>query len=178
MNQLRALLPLGLFVAMAVFLYLGLGFDPQAVDSPLVGKPAPRFSTPDLDDANQLVTENDLRGKVTIVNVWASWCAPCRIEHPIFVAAAQDSELQIVGLNYKDQREDAQRWLAELGNPYKKVGHDYEGRAAIEWGIIGVPETFVLDQQGVVHHKHTGPVDPKSWQEEIVPIIKHLKADQ
>ena len=168
------LLPLAAFAALAVLLGRGLSLNPREVPSPLVGKPAPSFVLPRLDDAAKSARREDFLGRVWVLNVWASWCGPCREEHPLWVDFARRSKVPIVGLNYKDQRAHAQPWLVQLGDPYVMSLHDGDGKAAIDWGVYGVPETFVIDRQGIIRLKHVGPVTAKLMRDKIEPMLKAL----
>ncbi|MDQ2694191.1 MAG: DsbE family thiol:disulfide interchange protein [Pseudomonadota bacterium] len=160
----RALLPLGVFLVLAAFLALGLNLDPRLVPSPLVGRPAPQFTAPSLTDPEQTVSRADLAGGgPVLVNVFASWCLPCLDEHPQLLELARRG-VAIVGLNYKNRRQDALDWLDRHGNPYAAIAYDPDGRVGLEWGVYGVPETFVLDRQGIVRHKHVGPLDRTALQ--------------
>lgn len=171
----RYLLPLGVFIVLVVFLSIGLQLDPKKIPSPLIGKTAPDFKLPDLLRASQIVSPEDLKGKVWLLNVWASWCVSCRAEHQVLNELSRSlGDVQIVGLNYKDALEDGQRWLAQRGNPYVYNAFDEKGRAGIDWGVYGVPETFVIDAEGIVQYKHTGPLDWRSVQQDLLPVIKNL----
>ena len=161
----RFFLPLAGFAALALLLGVGLGLKPREVPSPFIGKPAPAFSLPQLHQPQQQLAPGDLQGQVWLLNVWASWCAPCRDEHPLLVAAARERQVPIVGLNYKDDPRNAQEWLRKLGDPY--VGIDY--------GVYGVPETFVIDKAGVVRFKHIGPMTPQVWERDVLPLVKRLQ---
>jgi cytochrome c biogenesis protein CcmG, thiol:disulfide interchange protein DsbE len=173
-KQLRFLIPLGVFVVLAGFLAVGLKLDPREVPSPLIGKPAPQFALPLLDQADRTIRREDLLGKVWILNVWASWCAPCREEHPLLVEFSRTKRVPIYGLNYKDSRDDAQRWLARLGNPYDASLFDHDGRVGIDWGVYGVPETFVVDRDGLIRFKHVGALTPEVLRTRIGPLLKQL----
>lgn len=175
--MLKYLTPLALFMVMAVFLALGLNLNPRDIPSPLINQPAPDFSLPILANAGQTLKNNELIGKVWLLNVWASWCVSCRSEHPVFNQLAQKNVVTIVGLNYKDEPAAAQQWLAQLGNPYNVSIMDQEGRTGIDYGVYGVPETFVIDKKGVIRYKHTGPVSVKDVQEILLPLINQLKAE-
>jgi len=173
--RLIFLVPLAVFVALAaVFLIrLETAGDPQAIPSALVGKPAPAFDLPGLEGvALPGLKGTDLKGAVTVVNVFASWCGPCRVEHPQLVALAKDSRIKLVGINYKDVPANAVRFLGDLGNPYAAIGADTKGRAAIDWGVYGVPETFIVDQNGIIRHKHVGPIDLESLETSNRPAIE------
>lgn len=171
----RYLIPLGVFLVMVVFLGIGLTLDPREVPSPFIGKPAPAFKLDQLHDTSATISPDDMKGKVWLLNVWASWCVSCRAEHKVINRLANMKLVDVVGLNYKDQPEDARRWLKRLGNPYLASAMDIEGKAGIDWGVYGVPETFVIDQQGVVRYKHIGPVTDQSLDETILPLIHKLK---
>jgi cytochrome c biogenesis protein CcmG/thiol:disulfide interchange protein DsbE len=173
--RLIFLVPLAVFAALAaVFLIrLEAGGDREAVPSALVGRPAPQFDLPPLQGvALPGLKGSDLKGRVTVVNVFASWCGPCRIEHPQLVELAKDGRIQVVGINYKDVTANALRFLDELGNPYAAIGVDGNGRTAIDWGVYGVPETFIVDANGIVRHKHIGPIDPGELDASIRPAIE------
>jgi cytochrome c biogenesis protein CcmG, thiol:disulfide interchange protein DsbE len=174
MKSLRFILPLALFVVLVGFLAVGLKLDPREVPSPLIGKPAPAFALTRLDNADQTIRREDMLGKVWMLNVWASWCAACREEHPHLVAFARTKAMPILGLNYKDTRKDGLGWLARFGNPYDASLFDVDGRVGIEFGVYGVPETFVIDKQGVIRFKQIGPVTPDILQTRIVPLLKEL----
>ena len=177
MMRLRTLLPLGIFLLLVVFLAIGLRLDPREVPSPFVGKPAPQFSAPVLGQSAALRKRDELLGKVWILNVWASWCAPCREEHPLLVAYAREPGAPtLIGLNYKDKPEAATQWLAQLGNPYAETLVDADGRIGIDYGVYGVPETFVIDKGGVVRLKHVGPLTPDVLRDKIVPLVRKLNA--
>lgn len=171
----RYLIPLGIFLVMVVFLGIGLTLDPREVPSPFIGKPAPAFKLERLHDARATISPDDMKGKVWLLNVWASWCVSCRAEHKVINRLASMKLVDVVGLNYKDQPEDARNWLRRLGDPYLTSAMDIEGKAGIDWGVYGVPETFVIDQQGIVRHKHIGPVTDQSLDETILPLIRKLK---
>jgi cytochrome c biogenesis protein CcmG/thiol:disulfide interchange protein DsbE len=173
----RALLPLILFLVLAGFLAVGLNRDPRQVPSPFIGKPAPAFSLPQLAEPGQRLSPQDLRGQVWLLNVWASWCVACRIEHPLLVQLAQRGVVPLYGLNYKDQRDDALAWLQRFGDPYKVSLSDTAGLVGIDYGVYGVPETFVIDKRGVIRHKHIGPVTPEALQDTILPLVEKLRQD-
>jgi cytochrome c biogenesis protein CcmG/thiol:disulfide interchange protein DsbE len=170
------LVPLALFVLLTAFLLRGLWLNPREVPSPLIGKPAPQFTLPRLTADAQFASK-DLLGQVWIFNVWASWCTPCRVEHPLFNQLAAQKLVPIVGLNYKDTPQAAKRWLAELGDPYQLIVVDADGRVGIDYGVYGVPETFVIDKKGVIRHKHIGPVTPEAMQKKIIPLVRELQAE-
>ena len=171
----KFLIPLAIFVVLAIFLGRGLSLDPREVPSPLIDKPAPTFSLARLDQPGQMIGTEELRGQVWILNVWASWCVACRDEHPVLVEFAKSGVAPIYGLNYKDKREPAMNWLQQLGNPYTASIFDESGRVGIDFGVYGVPETFVIDKAGVIRYKKTGPVTPETIQSTILPLVKKLQ---
>lgn len=173
--MLRFLVPLGIFAALVAFLWVGLGKDPSLVPSPLIGKPAPAFRVAQLHDANSQIGNADMLGKVWLLNVWASWCASCRHEHPLFMELARARLVPIYGLNYKDKREDGVNWLSQLGDPYVVSAFDADGRVGIDYGVYGVPETYVIDRQGIIRYKHVGPVTMEALQTRILPLVKELE---
>jgi cytochrome c biogenesis protein CcmG, thiol:disulfide interchange protein DsbE len=175
--MLRYLIPLALFLVMVVFLAIGLGRDPHEVPSPLINKAAPRFRLPQLKEPSKTFSAEDLRGKVWVLNVWASWCVSCRDEHPLLIEYAKTGAVPIYGLNWKDKREDALAWLGELGDPYVLSATDIEGRVAIDYGVYGAPETYLIDQSGVIRYKHIGPVTPDVWQDKFLPLVQQLNRD-
>jgi cytochrome c biogenesis protein CcmG/thiol:disulfide interchange protein DsbE len=171
----RYLLPLGLFLVLVVFLGIGLTLNPREVPSPFIGKPAPDFTLPQLDNPGQSLRPADFRGQVALVNVWASWCVSCRQEHAVLLELARRNLVPIYGLDYKDEREAALLWLRQLGNPYTASAFDQDGRAGIDWGVYGVPETFVLDREGIVRYKHTGPITREDLERTLLPLIRSLQ---
>lgn len=171
----KFLIPLGIFVVLAIFLGRGLSLDPREVPSPLIGKPAPAFSLSQLDKPAQMIGTEQLLGQVWILNVWASWCVACRDEHPVLVEFSKTGVAPIYGLNYKDKREPAMNWLQQLGNPYTASIFDESGRVGIDFGVYGVPETFVIDKLGVIRYKKTGPVTQETIQSIILPLVKKLQ---
>jgi cytochrome c biogenesis protein CcmG/thiol:disulfide interchange protein DsbE len=174
MKGLRFLIPLAVFLVLVGFLAVGLKLDPKKVPSPLINKPAPPFALPRLDDAAQTVRRDDMLGKVWVLNVWASWCGPCRDEHPQVIALSRAKLAPLVGLNYKDARDEARGWLQQLGDPYTVSVADNDGRVGINYGVYGVPETFVIDKRGVIRFKHIGPLTPGVVETQIVPLLKEL----
>lgn len=175
--MLKYLLPFLLFIALAVFLALGLKLNPKDIPSPLIDKPAPAFSLPILGIAEKQLSNQDLQGQVWLFNVWASWCVSCREEHPLLLQLAQQSSVTLVGLNYKDQADAAIEWLSKLGNPYTVSLMDREGRTGIDYGVYGVPETFVIDKRGVIRYKHTGAVTADDLEKVFMPLINQLEAE-
>ena len=167
-------LPLVIFVIVGIFLAIGLKLDPREVPSPLVGKPAPTFKLPRLLDTEARTSVSDMHGKVWLLNIWASWCVSCRAEHPLLNEIAATGMVDIVGLNYKDSRQDALAWLQQWGNPYVSVPVDANGRVGIDWGVYGVPETFVIDSEGIIRYKHIGPLDQNILRRKILPLVRQL----
>jgi cytochrome c biogenesis protein CcmG/thiol:disulfide interchange protein DsbE len=170
------LIPLAIFLAMLGFLGVGLKLDPHEVPSPLIDKPAPVFRLQTLESPSRLWSSDEMRGQVWLLNVWASWCSGCREEHPVLVEFAKSRAVPIYGLDYKDQPEDARRMLDGLGNPYVANLSDLDGRTGIEFGVYGVPETFVIDKAGVIRYKQIGPITPKVLHDTILPLVKKLNA--
>jgi len=173
--MLRYMVPLVIFVVLAGFLYVGLGLKPHEVPSPLINQPAPNFSLPELAEPQKTFSNLDMRGKVWLMNVWASWCVACRQEHPVLLEMARRGEVPIYGLNYKDESANAQGWLAQHGNPYLLNAQDYKGDVGIDYGVYGVPETFIIDKQGVIRHKVIGPITPQELTNCIMPVVNELK---
>ena len=173
--MIRRLLPLLAFLVLALLLGVGVrmnsGKDNSAIDSPLIGKAAPAFALPVLGEPDRIVTNADLAGAPYVLNVWGSWCPACRDEHPVITGLAQSGRIRVVGYDYKDEPEDAQRWLAQFGNPYSLVIADVDGRAAFDWGIYGAPETFLVDAGGVVRWKHVGPLTEEIVRDELLPLV-------
>jgi cytochrome c biogenesis protein CcmG/thiol:disulfide interchange protein DsbE len=174
-GRLVFLLPILVFLGLAVVLGVGLFLDPREVPSPLIGKPVPEFSLPPVRGRTLGLSSADLKGEVSLVNVFASWCVACREEHPLLMQLKQQGLVPIHGLNYKDAPKDAAEWLDALGDPYTRTGADINGRVGIDWGVYGVPETFVIDRNGRIAYKHIGPMTPRDWDEEIAPLIERLR---
>ena len=168
---LRFLLPALILAVLVGFFYFGLHRTPGLIQSPLIGKPAPAFSIASLGDAAAHVGSGDFRGRAWLLNVWATWCAGCREEHGVLLAIARENRLPIMGLNWRDDRSLALSWLEQLGNPYASVGFDAEGRTAIDWGVYGAPETFLIGADGVVLHKQIGPMTMDAWRDDFLPLI-------
>ena len=173
---MKRFLPVIVFAVLVAFLAIGLKLDPREVPSPLVNKAAPSFSLPLLAQPSNKLTPQDLRGKVWLLNVWASWCVSCRVEHPLLVELAKTGTVSIYGLNYKDKRDDAMQWLRERGDPYLQSISDTDGRVGIDYGVYGVPETFVIDREGVIRYKQIGPLTPESLRDTILPLVRKLGA--
>lgn len=170
----RFLIPLALFIGLVVFLAIGLGRDPHEVPSPLINKPAPAFQLPQLHEPAKTFSAQEMRGKVWLLNVWASWCFSCREEHPLLLDFARSGAVPLYGLNYKDQRNDAIAWLNELGNPYLLSAVDLDGRVGIDYGVYGAPETYLIDREGVIRFKQVGPLTPEVIQNKILPLARDL----
>ncbi len=168
----RYLVPLGAFLALAALLYYGLGLDPSKVPSPLVDKALPAFQLESLKEPGKMISSEALKGKVSLVNVWASWCPSCRQEHAELVRIARGSGVQVVGFNWKDDRPAALEMLHRFGDPYAMVFYDPTNKVGIDLGVYGAPETFIVDGDGIIRHKRIGPIDGKVWEEEMLPVIK------
>jgi cytochrome c biogenesis protein CcmG/thiol:disulfide interchange protein DsbE len=162
------------FASLVLLLAAGLRLNPREVPSPLIGKPAPAFELPRLDAPDKTFSQKEMLGKVWILNVWASWCPPCLVEHPVITELAKSGIAPVVGLNYKDQRNDALPWLKRNGDPYQLSVFDAAGRIGIDYGVYGVPETYVIDQKGVIRYKHIGPVSPEVAEKKLKPLVKEL----
>ena len=172
---MKRFIPAIIFILLAVLLGIGLTLDPKKVPSPLIGKATPAFELPLLKQPDNQINTDIFKGKVSLFNVWATWCVSCRAEHEVLTAIANTGKVQIYGLNYKDEREAAKRWLQVYGDPYVASGFDVDGRVGIDWGVYGTPETFLIDRQGVIRHKVIGPITSKIWQEELLPMINKLE---
>jgi len=170
----RFVLPIAIFAALVALLAVGLTLDPRKVPSPLIGKPAPHFELPLLQEAKQTFTERDMLGKVWILNVWASWCVSCREEHPVLLELAASGAVPVYGLNYKDKREDGLAWLKGMGDPYKVSIFDFDGKVGIDYGVYGVPETYVIDKLGVIRYKCIGPLTAQIVKEKVLPLVQEL----
>jgi len=171
----KTLIPLALFIVLVVFLAIGLTRDPHEIPSPLINKPAPQFQTARLDAPDQTFSSKDMLGKVWLLNTWASWCVACRVEHPLLMEYAKAKLVPIIGLDYKDKDDEGQRWLSRFGNPYDLAIVDRDGRIGIEFGVYGVPETFVIDKTGVIRYKQIGPITEQAWNEKIAPLVRELQ---
>lgn len=177
MLRARFLIPLVVFVVMVVFLGVGLTLNPREVPSPLINKPAPAFQLPQLHAPDKTFAQKDMLGKVWMLNVWASWCVACREEHPHLVELARSGVVPIYGLNYKDERADGIAWLARFGNPYQLSAYDRDGRIGIDYGVYGVPETYLIDKAGVIRYKRIGIVSPEIVRDKILPLVKELNGN-
>lgn len=173
------LLPLAAFAALAVLLGVGVmmnsGKDTSALPSPLLGKPAPDFALPVLGEPERIITRESLLGAPYLLNVWGSWCPACRDEHPVITRLAESGRIRVIGYDYKDEPEDAFRWLAQFGNPYELIIADVEGRAALDWGIYGAPETFLVDAQGMIRWKFVGPLTDEIVEQQLLPVLETLE---
>jgi len=174
--KVKHLIPLAIFLVIAIFLGIGLTRDPRKLPSTFIDKPAPVFRVAQVHAADKTFSPEDMKGQVWMLNVWASWCTACRVEHPLLVEISRSKVVPLVGLDYKDKREDALKFLEQQGNPYMLSAYDLDGRIGIDFGVYGVPETFIIDKQGVIRHKQIGPITPESLQNEILPLIAKLKA--
>ncbi len=174
-RRVLVLVPVLSFAILAVILGWGLTIASRDIPSNLIGRPIPQFSLPPIDSRKLGLSSNDLLGDVSLINVFASWCTACRLEHPLLMQLSKDRRVAIHGLNYKDQPAHALAWLAELGDPYTRIGSDLNGRAAIDWGVYGVPETFVVGSDGTIAYKHIGPVTEQALQETILPLVAKLR---
>ena len=167
-------IPLVLFVVLVVFLAVGLRRDPHKLPSALIGKPAPEFALPELREPSKIISPNQMRGKVWLLNVWGSWCPACREEHPFLMDVARTKAVPIYGLSWKDKREDALAVLSELGDPYVLNVSDFDGRVAIDYGITGAPETYLIDKNGVIRYKEPGQLTPEIMKDKILPLVQQL----
>lgn len=173
MKRLRLFVPLGLFLVLSAFLLRGLQLDPQALPSALIDRPLPEFSLPSLGEERSL-TRDAVTGEVALFNVWATWCVSCRIEHP-FLTRLADGGMPIYGINYKDDDDEALKWLADLGDPYRANIVDAEGSLGLDLGVYGAPETYVVDSEGVIRYRHVGVVDERVWAQILEPIVRELR---
>ncbi len=171
----RFLLPLAAFLVVVGFLAVGLTLNPRELPSPLVGKPAPAFSLPQLHDQTKVFSPNEMAGKVWLLNFWASWCGGCKEEHPVLLQLAKSGEVPIYGVDYKDTRDEALTWLRQHGNPYPLTAVDEAGRVGINYGVYGVPETYVIDKAGVIRYKQIGPLREDTLKTKILPLVRELQ---
>ncbi len=178
MNIAIKLLPLVLFLAIAGFLAKGLTLDPSQLPSPLIDKPAPVFTSTLLPESAGEFDSASMQGQVWVLNVWASWCGPCVQEHPVLKALVNQRDVPLVGLNYKDDPADALAWLGQLGDPFSHLLGDEQGDVGLDWGVYGVPETFVIDREGRVRYKHVGPIAPEDLEKKVLPIIDELQKEE
>lgn len=175
-RRLVYLLPLAAFIAVAIWFAIALTRDPSVVPSALIDQPIPDFALSAVEGVSVPgLSDETIKGKVALVNVFASWCVPCKAEHPILMRLTEEKRVPIYGINYKDRAQDSRAWLKDLGNPYAAIGHDESGRVGIDWGVYGVPETFVIDREGRIRHKQVGPITPQILQDTILPLIAQLE---
>jgi len=172
----KFLLPIGIFALLGILLAYGLRLDPRRIPSPLVDKPLPAFSLPTLTNPNKSLANTNFHGQVAMINVWASWCVACKQEHPVLLRIASEKRAPLIGLNYKDKRNDALAVLKSEGNPYSENLVDADGRVGLDWGVYGVPETFIVDKQGVIRYKQIGPITDEIWRDTLRPIVDRLSA--
>lgn len=176
-RRILFLLPLVVFAVLAAYFVIGLGKDPRIVPSALIDKPVPAFDLPPVMADRPGLATSDFGGEVTLLNVFASWCVPCRAEHPVISRLAEDGVVKVYGLNWKDKQADAVAWLKELGDPYERIGHDLSGRVGIDLGVYGVPESYLIDKKGRIRYKHVGPIFGETVNETLLPIIRDLQAE-
>ncbi len=172
---MKKFLPLILFIVLVGFLYVGLGLDPKKLPSPLIGKAFPNLQVEDFNTAEIYAVQDKLQGKISLVNVWASWCVTCRAEHEMLMQIAETNSLQMLGVNYKDTKKDGNIFLTRLGNPYDLIVFDQSGKLGLELGVYATPETFIIDQQGIIRFKRIGELTPRIWWEQITPLINQLE---
>jgi len=175
--MMRSLLPLGLFLLIGIAFAIGLTKDPRRMSSELINQPFPPFSLTELYDETEILTEDIVHGHVSLINVFGSWCVACNVEHPVLMDIAKRKEVNLIGMDWRDERPKAKRWLAEHGNPYGKIIFDNESVLAIKLGVTGAPETFITDKTGQIRYKHVGVITPKNWRETLFPIVKTLEAE-
>ena len=175
--MMRALLPLGLFLLIGIAFAIGLTKDPRRMSSELINQPFPSFSLTELYDETETLTEDIVKGQVSLINVFGSWCVACNIEHPVLMDIAKRQDVTLIGMDWRDERPKAMKWLAERGNPYEKTIYDNESVLAIKLGVTGAPESFITDKTGQIRYKHVGVITPKIWREILLPIIKTLETE-
>lgn len=176
-KQMRVVFPLILFAFIVIILWRGLSLHPAKVPSPLINKPAPVFELPLLNYPDRVTTNKDFIGRITLLNVWASWCHACAAEHEFLVELGKKEYLSLYGLNYKDDPINASAWLHQLGNPYKIVALDRAGKVSIDWGVYGTPETFLIDKKGIIRYKQIGPMTPESWKQNFEPLVEKIRKE-
>ena len=175
--MMRALLPLGLFLLLGIAFAIGLTKDPRRMTSELIDKPFPQFTLTELYDESEVLTEDMMRGQVSLINVFGSWCVACNVEHPVLMDIAKNNEVRLIGMDWRDERDKAKRWLAQRGDPYTKVIFDNESVLAIKLGVTGAPESFITDKMGNIRYKHVGVITPDIWRETLLPIVETLEAE-
>jgi len=176
--KLIYLLPLTFFLLLTILLWQGIGHDPRIIPSPLINKPLPHFVLPQLNNTNKKFDSNNIKGKVSLLNIWATWCVSCRVEHAGLMTISQHYHIPIYGFDYKDNREEAQRLLKKVGDPYQAIAFDADGKVAIDLGVYGAPETFIIDANGIVRYKYAGPITYQDWQDVLYPLIKRLQQQE
>jgi len=177
-HSFRFLMPFVIFIVIAVFLWAGLKSNPHEIPSPLIGKPVPPFQAATLQDPGQTISNQDFKGHVSLLNVFATWCVSCKAEHPVLMDIKASHRVNIYGLNFRDKRRAALAWLEEEGDPYTKIIFDPRGKVGIDFGVYGTPETFVIDRKGVIRYKYIGPMSPDEWRDKILPQVKALEAER
>ena len=177
LRNLKVGIPLVTFIMVIFVLWRGLGLHPNQIPSPFIGKSAPQFSVPNLYDTTKSISNSNLLGHVTFFNIWATWCDACADEHETLVALAKNYHVTFVGLNYKDKDSDAKKYLQQHGNPYQFVGTDHDGSTAINWGVYGAPETFIIDKHGIIRYKQIGPITAETWQSTLQPLVMKLESE-
>lgn len=175
--MMRALLPLGIFLAIAIAFAIGLTKDPRRMSSELINKPVPEFALTELYDEYEILTQDMFKGQVSLINVFGSWCVACNVEHPVLMDIAKREDVNIIGMDWRDERVKAKRWLAKRGDPYRKVIFDNESVLAIMLGVTGAPESFIIDKHGNIRYKHVGVITPKIWQDTLLPLIETLDTE-
>lgn len=175
--KIRYLLPLGIFIVIIGILWRGLSLHPNQISSPLIGKQIPNFSLPALLTEPKTVTDKELHGHITLLNVWATWCYACAIEHDFLLALSKQKDIVLYGLNYKDDPNVAKEWLRKHGNPYYRIATDTIGNVAINWGVYGTPETFIIDKYGIIRYKQIGPITTDVWERDLKPVINRLRKE-
>lgn len=175
--KLRFILPLIFFVGVGLLLWRALSLHPNQIPSPLINQTAPSFTLPTLFSKNKTTSEKDLIGHVTLLNVWATWCYACAVEHDYLLELAKNHDMMLYGFNYKDNTDSAKTWLKEHGNPYQIIAIDADGKTAIDWGVYGTPETFIIDKKGIIRYKHIGPITPENWENDLQPLVDKLRSE-
>lgn len=173
--KIRHILPLSIFILITGILWRGLSLHPNQVSSPLIGKQVPSFSLPALLTEPETVTDKELHGQIILLNVWATWCYACAVEHDFLLELSKQKKITLYGLNYKDDPNVAKKWLKMHGNPYDRIAEDTSGNSAINWGVYGTPETFIIDQNGIIRYKQIGPITPEIWERDINPVVNRLR---
>lgn len=177
MKRLKLFIPLAIFLVLGLLLLKGLSLDPNAMPSALIDKPIPEFALPSLEQPDRILERDDVVGQVALVNVWGTWCPSCRAEHPYLMKIAEEEGVPIIGVDYKDERAEAIKWLEKLGDPYVLNVYDERGKLGIDLGVFGAPETYVIDHRGMVRYKHIGVVDDRVWTEQLKPLVNQLRAE-